>query len=158
MEKIYLTKEGLKRLKEELDYLKRVKRRELSKAIGEAREHGDLRENAEYHAAKEEQGRVEAKIRLLESRLAQARLIEDEMIPQDMVCLGARVELKDLNKNRQLVYTLVSQVEADYEAGKISITSPVARGLLGKKVGDVAEINVPAGLLRYKILKISRGL
>jgi transcription elongation factor GreA len=156
MEEIYLSAEGLKKLKDELEYLKKVKRRELSKAIGEAREHGDLKENAEYHAAKEEQGRVEARIRFLESQIAQARVMEDEKLPDDIVCIGTTVKLKDLNKNTQLTYTLVSQVEADFNAGKIAVTAPVAKGLLGKKVGDIAEINIPAGLLRYEILSISR--
>lgn len=156
MEEIYLSREGFKKLKDELEYLKRVKRRELSKAIGEAREHGDLKENAEYHAAKEEQGRVEAKIRLLESQIAKARLIEDERLPDNIVCIGTTVKLKDLNKNTQLIYTIVSPIEADFNTGKISVTAPVAKGLLGKKVGDIAEINIPAGQLRYEILSISR--
>lgn len=156
MSEIYVSAEGLKKLKDELEYLKKVKRRELSKAIGVAREHGDLRENAEYHAAKEEQGRVEAKIRLLESQIAQARLMEHENLPDDIVCIGTTVRLKDLNKNTEITYTLVSQIEADFAAGKISITAPVAKGLLSKKVGDIAEINIPAGQLRYEILSISR--
>lgn len=156
MSEIYISAEGLKKLKDELEYLKKIKRRELSKAIGVAREHGDLKENAEYHAAKEEQGRVEAKIRFLESQIAQARLMESENFPDDIVCIGTTVKLKDLNKNTELTYTLVSQIEADFAAGKISITAPVSKGLLGKKVGDIAEINIPAGQLRYEILSISR--
>lgn len=156
MSEIYLSAEGLKKLKDELEYLKKIKRRELSKAIGVAREHGDLKENAEYHAAKEEQGRVEAKIRLLESQIAQSRLMENENLPDDIVCIGITVKLKDLDKNTEITYTLVNQVEADFAAGKISITAPVAKGLLGKKVGDIAEVNIPAGQLRYQILSISR--
>lgn len=153
---MYLTVEGLNKLKDELNYLKEVKKRELSKAIGEAREHGDLRENAEYHAAKEEQGHVETKIRLLESQIAMARLIEEENLPDNIVCIGTRVKLINLDNNLEFFYQLVSPVEANFNSGKISILSPVAKGLLGKKVGDIAEINVPAGLLRYKILHISR--
>jgi len=154
---IYLTAEGIKKLKDELEYLKKHKRKELSKAIGEAREHGDLRENAEYHAAKEEQGRVEARIRFLETQLSMARPIEDERLPDNMVCIGTTVRLKDLNKkDLELTYILVSPIEADFESGKISITSPVGKALLGKKVGDITEINVPAGQLRYEILSISR--
>lgn len=156
MNEMYLSAEAIKKLKEELEYLKKHKRKELSKAIGEAREHGDLRENAEYHAAKEEQGRVEARIRALETQLAMARPIENENLPDDIVCIGTVVRLRDLDKNKEFTYTLVSPIEADFDAGKISITAPVAKGLLGKKVGDIAEINIPAGLLRYEILSISR--
>lgn len=151
-----LTREGYKRLSEELGYLKKVKRKELAKLIGEARAQGDLSENAEYHAAKEEQGKVEAKIRQLETMLFGAAILDDEILPDDRVCIGSKVRLKDLNKDTELTYTLVSPLEADYNEGKISISSPVAKGLLAKKVGDVAEINVPAGILRYEILDISR--
>ncbi|MDI6786715.1 MAG: transcription elongation factor GreA [bacterium] len=156
MQEIYLTAEGLKKLTDDLNYLKTVKKRELSKAIGEAREYGDLKENAEYHAAKEEQGRIEAKIRLLESQIAMARLIEEENLPTDMICIGAKVELKNLDNNSEITYRLVSPIEANSNFGRISITSPVAKGLLGKKVGDIAKINIPAGLLHYEILNISR--
>ncbi|MBU0566899.1 transcription elongation factor GreA [bacterium] len=151
-----LTKEGYKKLIEELEHLKKVKRRELSKAIGVARELGDLKENAEYHSAKEEQGRVEAKIRQLETTLAGSTILEHERLPDDQVCIGIKVKLKDLNNNSELTYTVVSPPEADYAAGKISIISPVAKGLLGKKVGDKAEIRVPAGMLRYEILDMER--
>ena len=126
-----------------------IKRRELSKAIGRDREHGDLKENAEYHAAKEEQGMVEAKIRRLETQLAGATFLDDEKLPDGIVCIGAKVRLKDLDRGSELAYTLVSPLEADYKSGKISITSPVASGLIGKKVDGVAEINVPAGIQRY---------
>lgn len=156
MNEIYLTAEGLKKLKDELSYLKTVKRRELSKAIGEAREHGDLRENAEYHAAKEEQGRNEARIRFLETQIATARLLEGENLPDNIVCIGTKVQLKNIDNNSELTYVIVSPAEANTNSGKISITSPVAKGLLGKKVGNIAEINIPAGLLRYEILNISR--
>jgi transcription elongation factor GreA len=151
-----LTKEGYKKLKEELDYLKKVKRRELSKAIGRARELGDLRENAEYQEAKIEQGRVEARIKYLETKLSGARFLEEERLPEDMVCVGAKVRLKDLDKGAELTYTLVSSLEADYDENRISVTSPVGRGLLGKKKGDVAEIRIPAGILRYEVLEIER--
>lgn len=152
----YLTFETLKKMKDELNYLKNVKKKELIKEIAEAREHGDLRENVEYHAAREERARVEARIKFLEAKISQAKLIEKEKFPDDVVCIGAKVKLKDLNKNSELSYKIVSPVEADYDSGKISITSPVAKGLLGKKVGDVVKINVPAGLLHYEILSISR--
>jgi len=151
-----LTKEGYKKLSEELEHLKKVKRRDLSKAIGLARELGDLKENAEYHSAKEEQGRVEAKIRQLETTLAGSNILEHEKLPDDQVCIGIKVKLKNLNDSSEITYTLVSPAEANYEAGKISIISPVAKGLLGKKVGDKAEIRVPAGMLRYEILDMER--
>ncbi|MBU1487154.1 transcription elongation factor GreA [bacterium] len=151
-----LTKEGYKKLSEELEHLKKVKRRDLSKAIGLARELGDLKENAEYHSAKEEQGRVEAKIRQLETTLADSNILEHEKLPDDQVCIGIKVKLKNLNDSSEITYTLVSPAEANYEAGKISIISPVAKGLLGKKVGDKAEIRVPAGMLRYEILDMER--
>lgn len=151
-----LTKEGYNKLKQELEHLKKVKRRDLSKAIGVARELGDLKENAEYHSAKEEQGRVEAKIRQLETTLAGSTLLEHERLPSDRVCIGIKVKLKDLNEGSELTYTLVSPAEADYEAGKISMISPVAKGLIGKKVGDKAEIRIPTGTLRYEILDINR--
>lgn len=151
-----LTRAGYKRLKEELEYLKKVKRRELSKVIGEARGHGDLKENAEYHAAKDEQGRVEARIRRIETQLAGATLLDDERLPDGIVCIGAKVRLKDLNEDSELTYTLVSPAEADYKTGRISTASPVAGGLIGKRVGDIAKINVPSGIKRYEILNISR--
>ena len=151
-----LTREGYKKLKEELDHLKKVKRREVTRAIGEARQHGDISENAEYQSAKEEQGMVEAKIRRLETQLAGATFLDDEKLPDGIVCIGAKVELKDLGRDSELTYTLVSPSEADYDEGRISVTSPVAKGILGKKVGDVVEINVPAGIRRYEILGISR--
>lgn len=151
-----LTREGYQKLKMELDYLKKVKRKELSKAISEARGHGDLKENAEYHAAKDEQGRTEARIRQIEVQLTGATLLDDENLPDDRVCIGVKVKLKDISKDTEITYTLVSPVEANSTERKISVTSPVAQGLMNKKVGDVVEIKVPAGILRYEILGISR--
>jgi len=152
-----LTEEGYQKLKEELKYLKTVKRREISKIIGEARAHGDIRENAEYHAAKDEQGMIEAKIRQLETRLASATILDEESIPEGVVFVGSTVKLQDLNENIEITYTLVvGPSEVNLALGKISVASPVAKGLLGKKVGDVVEINVPVGTLKYKILNISR--
>ncbi|MBU0899914.1 transcription elongation factor GreA [bacterium] len=156
MDELYLTTEGLNKLKEELNYLKNVRRGELSKAIGEARDLGDLRENAEYQSAKEEQGRTEAKIRFLEEKISRAKLVENEKFPTDTICIGSKVKLEDLDKNLEQIYTLVSPLETDFNSGKISIKSPVAKGLLGKKVSEVVEINIPAGQLHYKILDISR--
>jgi len=156
MEDIYLTRNGYEKLSEELDYLKKGKRRQLSKAIGEARAHGDISENAEYDAAKDAQGMNEKKIAELEFKLAHARIIENEDIKSDEVLIGAIVALKDVDSQEVLEYTLVSETEADYNAGKISLTSPVGAALLNHKEKDIVEIKVPAGILRYEILKISR--
>ncbi len=153
---VYLTKEGYQRLMEELEFLKTVKRRELSKAVGEARAHGDISENAEYDAAKEAQALNERRIAELEEKLSRGRILDDENIPKDEVLIGATVKLKDLSTEEELEYTLVSELEADYAQGKISISSPVGQGLLGRKENEIAEIKTPAGTLRYKILKISR--
>jgi transcription elongation factor GreA len=135
--------------------LKTIKRRQLSKAVGEARAHGDISENAEYDAAKDAQGHNEKQISELEEKLARVRIL-DKDIPQDQVLIGAKVQLLDMDTQEQMEYTLVSELEADYNQNKISVTSPVGEGLLGHKEGEVAEIKVPAGLLKYKIIKISR--
>ncbi len=156
MDDIYLTRSGYEKLSEELDYLKKGKRRQLSKAIGEARAHGDISENAEYDAAKDAQGLNEKKIAELEFKLARARIIENEDIKSDEVLIGATVTLKDVDSLEVLEYTLVSETEADYNAGKISLTSPVGAALLNHKEKDIVEIKVPAGILRYEVLKISR--
>lgn len=154
--KNYLTRDGYEKLRKELDYLKTVKRKELSRAIGEARSHGDISENAEYDYAKESQGLNEKKIFELEGRLAHAQIIDDENIPKDEVLIGATVRLKDLDTGEELEYTIVSEDEADYSQGKISLSSPVGSGLLNHKKGHAVEIHVPAGVLKYKILKITR--
>jgi transcription elongation factor GreA len=156
MGEVYLTKKGYEKLSEELEYLKTVRRREISKAIGTAREHGDLSENAEYDAAKDAQGHNEKRISELEEKLSRVRIIEDQDIPHGEVLIGATVKLKDLDNGEELEYTLVSEEESDYEQNKISITSPVGMGLLSHKENEEVDIKVPAGTLRYKILKISR--
>jgi transcription elongation factor GreA len=156
MADIYLSREGYEKLREELDYLKTSKRRELSKAIGEARAHGDISENAEYDAAKEAQGLNEKKITELEGKLARAKILEEEGIPTDEVLIGAKVKLKDMESGEELEYTLVAEEEADYAQGKISTSSPVGSGLLNHKENETVKIKIPAGTLRYKILKISR--
>ncbi len=153
---IYLTRSGHKKLMEELEHLKTVKRRQLSKAIGEARSHGDISENAEYDAAKDAQGLNEKRISELENKLASARILDDTNISSDEVLIGATVKLKDLDSDEELEYTLVSEMEADYESGKISVTSPIGIGLLNHKLDEEIDIKIPAGILRYKILKISR--
>lgn len=156
MDEIYLTKKGYQELMEKLEILKKVRRRELSKAVGEARAHGDLGENAEYDSAKEAQGLNEKKIAELEEKLSRARIIEYENIVADEILIGATVRLKDLSSQEELEYTLVSELEADYEQGKISVTSPVGSALLSHKENEIVEIKIPDGLLRYKILKVSR--
>ena len=156
MDDIYLTEKGYEKLCAELEFLKNVRRRELSKAIGEARSHGDISENAEYDAAKDAQGLNEKRISELENKLSRARILEDEDIPDDEVLIGALVRIEDLDTGEKLEYTMVSEEEADYNQNKISISSPVGSALLNHKENDIVEINVPAGVLRYKILKISR--
>ena len=152
----YLTREGYERLKKELDYLRNTKRREIAREIGIARAHGDLSENAEYDAAKEAQALLEKKIHQLESVLSHVRIIEEENIPDDKVYIGATVRLRDLKKDCELTYKLVSEIESDSSRGLISTTAPIGRGLLGKEEGDIVQIKVPAGLLEYEILEISR--
>jgi len=152
----YLTHEGYEKLRKELEYLKTVKRKEFSKAIGEARSHGDLSENAEYDAAKESQGLNERKIAELEAKLGSAQIIDNEQMSSDEVLIGATVKLKDMKSGQELEYMLVSEEEADYDHNKISVSSPVGSALVNHKVNDAVEIKVPAGVLKYKILKISR--
>ncbi|NQT00067.1 MAG: transcription elongation factor GreA [Candidatus Omnitrophica bacterium] len=152
----HVSREGYEKLTKELQHLKRVRRRELSKEIGVAREKGDLKENAEYHAAKEAQGLNERKIAELEDKLSNAQILDDTDIPKDQALVGATVKLKDLSSKKEVEYTLVSELEADFSQGKISVTSPVGRGLLGHKVGETVEINIPAGTLKYRLLKITR--
>lgn len=152
----YLSKTGHEKLMKELETLKTTKRRELSKAIGEARAHGDISENAEYDAAKEAQGLNEKRIAELENKLATAQIIDEDRMASDEILIGATARLKDLKSGEELEYTLVAEEEADYASGKISISSPVGSGLLNHKEGDTVEIRVPAGVLAYKVLKISR--
>lgn len=156
MDDLYLTRNGYEKLVEELNYLKNEKRKKLSRAIGEARAHGDISENAEYDAAKDAQGMNEKHIAELEYKLARARIIENENISNDEVLIGATVTLKDIDSDEVLEYMLVSEAEADYAQGKISVTSPVGTALLNHKEKDIVEIKVPAGILKYEVLKIIR--
>jgi len=151
----YLTKEALEQLKAELQKLKAVDRPAASRAIAEARDKGDLRENAEYDAAKEAQGHLEAKIQKLEGELANARILEEGSIDTSKVSILTKVTLTNLNNKKQVTYYLVSEKEADLKLGKISVTSPIGKGLLGKQVGEVAEVQVPAGMLKFKVENIS---
>jgi len=153
---IYLTRDGYEKLRKELENLRNVKRKELSRAIAEARAHGDLSENAEYTYAKEAQGLNEKRIAELEDKLSRAKLIDESAMSSDEILIGAKVILKDIDSGEELEYVLVSEEEADYASRKISVTSPVGKGLLSHKVNDTVKIKVPAGTLRYKIIKISR--
>jgi len=152
----YFTQDGYSKLLKELDHLKKVKRREISLAIGEAREQGDLKENAEYDAAKEAQGMNEMRIAELEHTLSRARIIDYEDLPKDEIRIGATTKLRDAATKEEIVYTLVAKEEADFASGKISVESPVGQGLLGHKVKETVTINVPAGTLTYLVLEITR--
>ncbi len=152
----YYTAEGLKKLREELNLLKDVERPRASQAIAEARDKGDLSENAEYDAAKEAQGMLEMKIAKLEEVLATARLIDESQLDISKVLVLSKVRIKNLTNNMELAYTLVAESEADLKSGKISVNSPIGKGLLGKKVGDIAEVVVPNGILKFEILSIER--
>lgn len=155
---VYLTREGYEKLRKKLEHLKTVCRREISKEIGKAIAHGDISENADYDAAKDAQALTEKRIAELENKLGCVRIIDDEDIPKDQVLIGATVQLKDLDSGEELSYTFVSELEADFSQGKISITSPVGKGLLGHRESESLEIKIPAGILRYQILKITRNL
>ena len=153
----YYTEEGLKKLKAELDHLKFVMRPDVSKQIAEARDKGDLSENAEYDAAKEAQGMLEMKIAQLEATYASARVIDESQLDDSKVYVLSKVRIRNVKINKEMVYTLVSESEADLSSGKISVSSPIGKGLLGKEVGDIAEIKVPAGVIQLEILEISRA-
>jgi transcription elongation factor GreA len=152
----YYTKEGLKKLKDELNHLKDIERPKASNAIGEARDKGDLSENAEYDAAKEAQGMLEMKISKLEAVLSNARLIDESQLDISKVLVLSKVTIKNLNNQMQLNYTLVAESEADLKSGKISVSSPIGKGLLGKKIGEIAEVTVPSGTLKFEIISIER--
>ena len=156
LDDVYLTPQAYEELKEGLEYWEKAKRREISRALEHARSLGDISENAEYDSAKNEQAHCEKKIAGLKDKLSRARIIDSKNIPNDQVFFGARVLLSDLDTQEECEYMLVSKEEADYEAGKISLDSPVGKAILQKRVDDVVEINVPAGIVKYKILKISR--
>ncbi|MCL9768835.1 transcription elongation factor GreA [Flavobacterium sp. HXWNR69] len=152
----YYTAEGLKKLREELDHLKSIERPKASQAIAEARDKGDLSENAEYDAAKEAQGLLEMRIAKMEELVANARLIDESQLDLSKVLVLSTVKIKNQANGTEMKYTLVAESEADLKSGKISVTSPIGKGLLGKSVGDIAEINVPNGVLKVEILEITR--
>jgi transcription elongation factor GreA len=152
----YFTPEGYKKLVEELHYLKTVERPAISRMIAEAREKGDLSENAEYDAAKNAQGLLELKISQLEEMLSNARILDESKIDTSRIMVLTKVRLLNMNNNQEVVYTLVAEKEANFKAGKISVTSPIGKGLLGRRKEEIVEIQVPSGKLIFKILEISR--
>ena len=154
-EVMYVTHETLEQLKNELQKMRSVDRPAASRAIAEAREKGDLKENAEYDAAKEAQGMLEARIAKLEGELANARILEIESIDISKVSILTKVTLTNLNTKKTVTYQVVSEKEADLKVGKISVTSPIGQGILGKQVGEVAEVKAPVGLLKFKIEEIA---
>ncbi len=151
----YLTEEGLKKLKDELERMVNVERPNISKQIAEARDKGDLSENAEYDAAKEAQGLLELKISKLQDTIRNARIIDPSQINTNAVQILNKVKLRNVKTNQEMEYTIVSESEADLKAKKISVSTPIAKGLLGKKVGDVADIQVPNGIISLEIISIS---
>ena len=152
---IYLTAEGMNKLKEELNHMISVDRPAAAAAIAEARDKGDLSENAEYHAAREAQGLLEMRIAKLEQTLTNARIIDESKIDKSKVQILSKVTLLNHNNNRQVVYTIVAEHEANLREGKLAIGTPIAKALLGKKKGEVVEVTVPAGVLKFEILDIS---
>ena len=152
----YYTTEGLKKLKDELDYLKSIERPKASQAIAEARDKGDLSENAEYDAAKEAQGMLEMRISKMEEVVANARIIDESQLDTSKILIHSIVKIKNIANNMVMNYTLVAESEADLKSGKISVTSPIGKGLLGKSVGEIAEVVVPNGTIQFEIIEISR--
>jgi len=152
----YYTAEGLKKLKDELNQLRDVDRPKASQAIAEARDKGDLSENAEYDAAKEAQGMLEMKISKLEEIVSNARLIDESQLDSTKALVLSKVKIRNQTSGKEMTYTLVADGEADLASGKISVNSPIGKGLLGKSVGEVADIQVPNGILKFDILEISR--
>ena len=154
MDKVYMSKDGYEKLRKELDEMKNVKRAEIQEAIATARAHGDLKENAEYHAAREAQGLLEAKIRQLEDKLARTEIVDSANIPTDAVHFGAKVEMEDLETGDIENYEIVGAGDDDPINGKILVSSPFAQAMLERKVNEEVEVHAPMGVLRYKILKI----
>tara|TARA_B100000768_G_scaffold180363_1_gene200111 strand:- start:256 stop:726 length:471 start_codon:yes stop_codon:yes gene_type:complete len=152
----YYTPEGFKNLKDELEELKSVQRPQISQQIGEARDKGDLSENAEYDAAKEAQGLLELKISKMEDVMANARIVDESQFDNSKVLILSRVRLRNVSNKMEFSYLLVAEAEADLPSGKISVNSPIGKGLLGKALGDIAEIQVPNGMMKLEILEISR--
>jgi transcription elongation factor GreA len=152
----YYTEEGLKKLKDELHEMKTVQRPRISEQIAEARDKGDLSENAEYDAAKEAQGLLEMKIAKMEELVSKARIIDNSLIDNSKVFILSRVKIKNVNNNMEMEYTLVAESEADLKEKKISVDSPIGKGLLGKKVGDIADVQTPNGIIKFEVMDITR--
>ena len=152
---VYMTEEGYKKMLEEITFLETVKRPEISRQIAEARDKGDLSENAEYDAAKEAQGLLEMKIAQLKDKVANARMIDDTKLNTHTVQILNKVKIKNTKNNAVMQYMLVSESEANLKEGKIAVSTPIGKGLLGKKVGDIAEIQVPSGIMTFEIIDIS---
>ncbi|MDR0802853.1 transcription elongation factor GreA [Fluviicola sp.] len=152
----YYTEEGLKKLKDELHEMKTVQRPRISEQIAEARDKGDLSENAEYDAAKEAQGLLEMKISKMEELISKARIIDNTLIDSSKVFILSRVKIKNVTNNMEMEYTLVAESEADLKAKKISVDSPIGKGLLGKKVGEVADVQTPNGIMKFEVIDIAR--
>ncbi len=151
----YMSKEGLEKLQEEIKYLRTVRRPDIAKAIAEAREKGDLSENAEYHAAKEEQGHLEAKLSELEGKLVNARIMDDSLLDASKANILSTVEVLNKKLNKKMKFTLVNEAEANFKEGKLSISSPIGKALLGKAVGDNVQAHTPGGEMEFEILNIS---
>jgi transcription elongation factor GreA len=154
-ERVPMTREGYEKEKSKLDHMQNIEMIEVAKRIATAREMGDLSENAEYHAAREDQGMLQARIDAMKDRLARAYIVDQNSLPRDAVVFGARVRIKDLDSGESEVYELVGPGDEDYDNNKILTTSPRGQGLLGKKIGEIAEIKVPRGVLRYQIVDIT---
>ena len=152
----YYTEEGLKKLKEELDFLEHVERPRVSNDIAEARDKGDLSENAEYHAAKEEQSHLELKIAKLKEVVSNARVIDESLLDTSKILIHSIVKIKNVANKMEFTYKLVADSETNIKEGKLSVNSPIGKGLLGKKVGDIAEIQAPNGIMNFEIMEISR--
>ena len=152
----YYSAEGLKKLRDELEQLEHVERPRVTQEISDARDKGDLSENAEYHAAKEEQSMLEYKIAQLKNTLSKARLIDESLLDTSKVLALSKVKIKNLDNKMEFEYTLVADAVSDLSQGKLSVSSPIGKGLLGKEVGDVTEIQVPSGMMKFKIMSISR--
>lgn len=151
----YMTEDGYKKLSEEINFLETVKRPEISRQIAEARDKGDLSENAEYDAAKEAQGLLEAKIAQLKDTFANARILDESKLSTDVVQILNKVKIRNTKNNQMMEYTLVSETEANLKENKMSINTPIGKGLLGKKVGDIVDIQVPSGIMSFEIINIS---
>lgn len=151
----YVTKDGLEKMKKELEYMIKVERKNITQQIAEARDKGDLSENAEYDAAKEAQGMLEMKISILQDKIMNARILDESNITTETISIMNTVKIKNLSNNQIITYTIVPETEANIKEGKISVKTPIAKGLLAKKVGEIANVETPSGVLKFEVLEIS---